>query len=519
VTQTTGRSPALLRAPSETMWGPVGGWSAALPRTRRFAGRVLRTPEAIVAVLGLVLFTWRIGTPSAWWDEAITRDIVSRPTGDIVSLVGNIDLVHATYYLLVHLVVGDEAGLTGIRLLSAAAAAATGVLLVRIGRELDATRVGVVAGLAWTIAPLASRYAQEARPYAFVALAVTAATLAMLRVCRKPWLRSRWVAYSAALVVVGLLNVLALLVVSAHLVYVAATASAAVRRRWYLASAAAVAVLLPVLVGSATQRAQVSWLPRPGIEQLLGFYDAQYAVAPAVVALIGLAVAGLGRGTHATALGLGLTWALLPPVLLWTVSQAHPLFDWRYVFFALPGTALALGALATLLRPVYVAVALLVLGALGWHLQQVYRYPASGHAEDVRGAAQVVGTGARAGDAVLFLPSSRRVVKLGYPDEFRSVDDLALAQDGPSSATLWGVETTPSDVAEALRSRTRVWVVTGPRRYGEGDDRTEREKQRLLAGEFRLAQATVEYRYEVRLYVRNTRAVAIPAEDLAGAGN
>jgi mannosyltransferase len=337
-------------------------------------------------------------------------------------------------------------------------------------------------------------------------------------VCRKPWLRRRWVLYTAGLVVVGLLNVLALCVLSAHLVYVATTASSAVRRRWYLAAAAAVTLLLPLLAGSATQRAQVSWLPSPGGEQLIGFYGAQYAVAPVLVALLVLAVLGLGRGTHAVALGLGLAWAILPPVLLWTVSQAQPLFDWRYVFFALPGTALALGSLATLLRPAYVAVGLLVLGALGWHLQQVYRYPASGHAEDVRGAAEVVGAGARAGDAVLFLPSSRRVVELGYPHEFRSVDDIALASDGVSSASLWGVETTPSDVAAALRTRARVWVVTGPRRYGEGDDRTEREKQRLLASDFRLAQVTEKYRYEVRLYVRNTRSAAIPVEDLAGRG-
>jgi hypothetical protein len=56
--------------------------------------------------------------------------------------------------------------------------------------------------------------------------------------------------------------------------------------------------------------------------------------------------------------------------------------------------------------------------------------------------------------------------------------------------------------------------VTGPRRYGEGDDPTERAKERLLAGEFRLAQVMETYRYEVRLYVRDP-AVAIPAEDLA----
>jgi mannosyltransferase len=332
----------------------------------------------------------------------------------------------------------------------------------------------------------------------------------MLRLCRKPWLRGRWIAYSASVVVVGLLNILALFVLSAHLVYVAATASRAVRRRWYLAASVAVVLLLPLLLASTTQRAQVSWLPRPGSEELLGFLDVQYASTWLLVAFLVLALVGLGRGTHVPALGLGLAWALVPPVLLWTVSQAHPLFDWRYVFFALPGTALAIASLATLLRPVYVAALLAVTIAVGWHMQFVYRYPASGHAEDVRGTAQIIGDNARSGDAVLFLPASRRVVKLGYPNEFRQVDDIALAHDGESSATLWGVEVEPQDVAAELRTRQRVWVVTGPARYGESDDATEREKERLLAGEFRLAQVTETYRYEVRLYSRKART-ATPA--------
>jgi mannosyltransferase len=309
--------------------------------------------------------------------------------------------------------------------------------------------------------------------------------------------------------------VLALFALSAHLVYVAATASRPVRRRWYAAAVGGVALLAPLLLASTTQRAQVSWLPRPGREELVGFVGVQYASTWLLVVLLVVALVGIGRGTHVGALGLGLAWAVLPPVLLWTVSQAHPLFDWRYVFFALPGTALAMASLATLLRPYYVAVLLVVVGAIGWHMQFVYRYPASGHAEDVRGTAQVVGDGARAGDAVLFLPASRRVVELGYPQEFRSVDDIALEKDGDASATLWGVESQPSDVAAALRTRQRVWVVTGPARYGEGEDKTEREKERLLAGEFRLAQVTQTYRYEVRLYVRDTPRAAIPAEDLA----
>lgn len=499
VTQTTGHTTTTVR-------GTV---------TRTPLPRAVRRPELLVSAVAATIFLWRVGSASAWWDEAITRDVVSRSTGDILALTGTIDLVHATYYLLAHGLFGTDASITTIRLLSVAAAALTAALLVRIGRELGSLPVGIAAGMLWAVAPLASRYAQEARPYALVACAVTAATLALLQVCRKPWRQRRWVAYGAALVAVGLLNVLALLIVVVHLVHVAATTSRAVRRRWYAAVTASGVLLSPLVVGGALQREQVSWLPRPDSGQLLGFLDAQYTVGPVVVLLLVLATVGLGRGTHAQALGLGLSWALLPPVLLWSVSQVHPLYDWRYVFFAVPGTALALASLAPLLRPLWTTVLVVALAVTGFHMQQVYRWPATGHAEDIRGTAQVIGDGARPGDAVVFLPASRRVVALGYPDEFAAVDDVALARDPVSSATLWGVESSPREMAAALRDRSRVWVVTGPRRYGEGEEPVEREKQRLLASEFRLAEVVEKARFEVRLYVRAQPHLvpSLPGED------
>lgn len=512
MTQTTGHDPerAGLRVPA-LVAGPVAPqWAPQLWAGRLRTGLASRrgVPEVLVALLATAVFSWRVGRPSPWFDEAVTRDVTSRPASGILDLAAHVDLVHATYYLLVHGVLGDSATVTPIRLLSVAAAALTAVLLVRLGRELGSGRVGIAAGLLWIVAPLATRYAQEARPYAMVALVATAATLALVRVCRRPWLRRRWLAYVAALVVLGLLNVVALLLLVVHLTYVLATSSATVRNRWYLAAGSAVLALSPLLVASARQSEQVAWLPEPGVGQLTGFLLAQYAVGIAVLALLVPALAGLGRGTHSPALGLGLAWALLPPVILWTISQAHPLFDWRYVFFTVPGTALAIASLATLLRLRWAVAVIAVLALGGLHMQNVYRYPVTGHAEDLRGAAALVAAGGRPGDAVLFLPASRRVVQLAYPDAFRGVDDVALARGAEDSATLWGVEVPADGMAEALRKRQRVWVVTGPARFGETPDRADREKERLLYNRYRLAGVDFTRSYEVRLYVRERSAPA-----------
>ncbi|MFI7586496.1 hypothetical protein ACIB24_05420 [Spongisporangium articulatum] len=477
-------------------------------RARRVLARV-GTAEVMVLLAGLAVFSWHVGRPSPWWDEAITRDVTSRTSGEIVDLVQHVDLVHATYYLFVHALLGTSATVTPIRLLSVLAAALTGLLLVRLGRDLDAPRVGVLAGALWVVAPLSSRYAQEARPYAMVALAATAATVALVRLCLKPWLHRRWALYAGLIVLVGLLNVLALLLLVVHLCYVLAIDSPAVRRRWLVVAGGSVLLLSPLLIASSHQREQVAWLPRPAWGQLTGFLSAEFAATATVVGLVLLALVGTVRrtkqgGTHGPALALGLAWSLLPPLILWSVSQVHPLFDWRYVFFTVPGTMLALGSLATLLRARWLVAVVCVLALGGLHMQEVYRYIASGHAEDVRGAAAVIQQNAQAGDAVLFLPASRRVIKLGYPEAFAATDDIALKAAGEDSATLWGVEEPAKAIGKELKNRKRVWVVTGPGRFGEAqDDKVDTQKEHLLDVGFDLAGVYDLHGYEVRLYLRH----------------
>ncbi len=526
MTQTTGRGPDQIGSTNASAKSTNASASASANRTQvRPARRIDRLAlrprlsqlsrpgyaEILIGLLSAALFTWRIDRPSPWFDEAITRDVTSRSASEIVDLAGHVDLVHTTYYLLVHAVLGTSASVTPIRLLSVVAAALTAVLLVRLGRELDSARVGVAAGLLWTLAPLVTRYAQEARPYAMVALAATAATLALVRVCRRPWLPGRFVVYAVSLVILGLLNVVALLLLVVHLSYLLTTSAKPVRRRWLLAVAGALATLSPLLIASAGQREQVSWLPRPELEQLTGFLLAEYAVGLLVLGVLVVAIAGLGRGTHSPALGLGLAWALLPPVILWTVSQVHPLYDWRYVFFTVPGTALALASVATLLKLRWLVVMIVVLAIGGSHMQNVYRYRASGHAEDLRGAARAIDEGSRPGDAVLFLPETRRVVEQAYPDDFRGVDDVSLARTAEESSTLLGVEIPATMLSAALKDRTRVWVVTGPARYGEVATRSDLEKQRLLYNGYRLTGVTFTRNYEVRLYERGRLTANLPS--------
>jgi mannosyltransferase len=152
-------------------------------------------------------------------------------------------------------------------------------------------------------------------------------------------------------------------------------------------------------------------------------------------------------------------------------------------------------------------------------MQNVYRYQASGHAENIRGAAQTIERDSRPGDAVLFLPETRRVVEQAYPEAFRGVDDVTLARTAEESGTLLGVEIPADELPAALKGRTRIWLVTGPARYGEIAVKSDLEKERLLYNGYRLTGVTFTHSYEVRLYERGALAAGLPVAAAASASS
>lgn len=485
-------------------------------------------PELVALVAAAAVFGYRVGTPSPWRDEGATMVIADRSFGEIVELISRLDLVHAAYYLLVHalLLVEGSARLAdavpAVRLISVVAACGTAVLLVRVGRRLGSTWVGLGAALALVAAPLATRYAQEARAYALVMLATTLATLLMLRALDRPGDRRAWRWYSAALVLAALLNVISLLVVVAHAVFVRVCAPRESHRGWLRGAAAGLGVAAPFVLATFLQRGQVDWLYSPDADLLTGFYRAQYADLGLLLGVLAAAVLlvrlpgradprrllpdGAARRVGATnrdALVLGLAWAVLPVVLLWLVSQAEPLYTWRYVIFTLPGTALVVGSLATVLRPVGLVVPLVLLGLSGLHMQGVYRDPHMGHAEDMVGVGEYVAAHARPGDAVLWVPGGpghMRTLQKLYPERYARLTDVALERSAAATATITGVEKEPEQIADALDGRTRVWLIAGDDGLGQADDAVDREKAQLLLEGYRIRKVDTVLKFQVSLW-------------------
>ncbi|MGW1871208.1 hypothetical protein ACWCPS_37430 [Streptomyces mauvecolor] len=208
-------------------------------------------------IVGLGLGLWGIAGVSAGTDELVTMDVARRSGPQLVELLGHVDAVHGLHYVLMYLV-GQAAGVSvfTMRLPSAIAVAVVVAGLSWLGRLLGGPRLGLYAGLLLAVAPTASRYAQEARSFAFVMAVAVLATGALVKVLSGS---SRWAAgYAVLIAVLGWFNGVGLLLVAAHAVTVVLRRPG--RRtavRVLLAQAAGITAVVPLLLLGFSQRSAV----------------------------------------------------------------------------------------------------------------------------------------------------------------------------------------------------------------------------------------------------------------------
>jgi mannosyltransferase len=375
----------------------------------------------LVFAAALGIYGLRLEVPDPGQDESATVAVAGRAFPDLAAAVWGTDLVHGAYSFLAHvaLVLAGPFGwpeIAVMRTVSAVAMALGAAMLVPLGARLGGRAAGVTAGLVLAVHPLASRYAQEAGPWALVTLGTTVASWALLRACQMR-ARSGWVVYAAAIAATAVLDMLSLLVVVAHGGYLL-TGPLAAWRRWLLSVAGAVVVLTPFLIATSVQQRQLSGRGRMDLAGLDLFFSAQIGSTLAVpLVTIGFIIGALilrrRPGWRMRMDGdlviLGLFWAILPPLLLGGISLVHPLGDGRHLIFTLPGLALALGTLAASL-PVRVArskagwwssrralgsaasaVLIVAMLAGGWSQQVAIRDAGTGHREDLWAAAAFPG--------------------------------------------------------------------------------------------------------------------------------
>jgi mannosyltransferase len=402
--------------------------SAGRPRLTWLAWAV---PTVVTAALGL----YQINVPILWRDELATWSAASRTLPQLWAMVHNVDAVLGLYYLGLHLwmaVFGDSAA--AMRLPSLLAMTGAAAVVALTGKRLGGIRVGLISGLIFAVIPSVSRYAQEARPYAFATLFAALATLLLLRAMERPtWLR--WGCYTLALAAAGASNLVALCVLAAHAAIVAVDfcqrtvrigdddvpgggrilpggrpepvpgRPLALLGSFVLAAIVGVILDAPVVIEGHSQSAsQIGQQPVPHVVALFGviggLWPELFASTPVALAVILLALASVVTLTGARQRVLAwyaLAGGILPIVAVWFISQGPDSYwTFRYMLFTVPAWAVAAGLgvagtaeraarlrlrlprFARAWRPGYAAVAtalVVVVAAFGAHDQLEVRKP------------------------------------------------------------------------------------------------------------------------------------------------
>jgi mannosyltransferase len=407
---------------------PASGVAApeqANPRRPAVAYLTWAVPAVVTAVLGLI----EIGVPQLWRDELASWSAANRTLPQLWAMLHNIDAVLGVYYFGLHLwmaVFGDSA--TAMRLPSVFAMAAAAAVVALIGRRLGGGVAGIASGLVFAVIPSVSRYAQEARPYAFATFFAALATLMFLRAMERPhW--SRWAIYSVVLAAAGAANLIALCVVAGHLVIVlwdfcqrtvriggdgtadsgkelpggrlAPEGSPLLLVKRFCAAVIVGGILVSPLVieGHAQQAWQIGQQASPHVAQLIGvdggLFQELFSSVPVAVAVMLLAVVSLVAAPDArrrSIAGYALALAVVPVVAVWLISRG-PTSYWtfRYMLFSIAGWSVGAGIgiayladrfkqarlarLTGALSPRFAIVAVLVavVGLLGIHDQLAIR--------------------------------------------------------------------------------------------------------------------------------------------------
>lgn len=471
-------------------------------------GRVRsRLPEAIPAVAAMLVGLWGITTPSFWRDESVSALAAAMPIGDLWHLLDSIDRVHALYYLLLRPVAAFSTGELAMRLPSVVATAAAAYGIAVLGGKLAGRGAGLLAGLLYVALPMVSRYAQEARSYAIVTAVAVLATWVLVEATRRS--SRRWyLAYGACLVLLGWFHVYALLLVVAHVVTVlwwrraSSSSSSSWPRpdvaRFAGALAVAVAGIAPLALLAAGQReTQLSWLKPTTLTDVSWFGEQVAGNVGVALLLVVLMFLGVFSGGRLTAVAL--PWALLPFVSM-TISLVYPVFNPRYVLFAVPAMALLAGAGLNAVRPRALGwIGLVLVAALTVPAHLTIRGPDT-RPDNLRDMAATLLARQRPGDAVLYVPERRRLFAAVYEDAYRNLRDLTYA---PGRST----PRTAAQFTAALEGVERVWLVTGGRKHRSRDFVEDDERYLALMADRDFTLKSIDdFGYSwIGLYVRERR--------------
>lgn len=461
----------------------AAGTAAVAARAGAGAGAVdvgLELSRMLPPVLALALSFWNIAVPSYWRDEAATIAAVSRPLASLPAMLGNVDAVHGTYYLMMWpLARMFGTGELALRFPSAVATAIAAAAVAAIGRRLVSSWAGVAAGVLFAVLPEVSRYGETARSYALVIAAATVASWLLIGLLpderpaghrgRRGSRAGRFTAYAASLTLLGALNIFGLLLIPAHGTTVALrwwrhrgdVRSGRLAAGWLISAGTAAALLVPLLLLGWQQRGQIAWIGRAtfaaDVRALVGITGSML-IAAVMLAIVVAALLATARSVPGPLTELALPWLVLPPASLLAVSVMHQVFTERYVLICLPPLALICGAALAAFGRIIGTGALALIMIFGWPAQAGQRVPA-GHGEDIKAMDKIVSGLARQGDMLVYPNPNADVMGAAYREGLARLPNAALLRGPVQSGTLAGSFVSLAVTRQRLSQASRIWVV------------------------------------------------------------
>jgi mannosyltransferase len=481
------------------------------------------------------------GHPVLSWDEIATADVAGRTSGQIWRLIQHVDGVFGPYYYLehvwTHLAGSSELSLRMPSILAMSGAAA---LTGELGRRLYGPLTGALAGLLFDLIPNTSRYAAEARPYAFACFFALLALILLHVAVARPG-RARWTAYGISVLFLGLAHVIALTTLAAHAVVLWRRGSRRTVAGWAAAAVPALLALAPIFwLGVHERGAQLSWVPPLTTGGLWKFPEQVVGSVAGGWLLLGLAALALCRplpvrspaapdsaapdSAQPDAARIELTaraeiaaLALGPIVAVAAVSElVAPYWVARYLLVVLAPLALLAAAglrdvLALRFTPralARLAVVVAVLACAVYPAQHAVRTAGAKNGSDYRTAAALIWKNQRADDGIAYTANSRTMrTGLSYylRHDAARPRDLLLARTATQDAALRATEFAPTPAR--LAGTARLWLLV----YGvHKDPLTVRPDLRtVLAGRYRRTRIWFLHRETLALFVRVAPATEI----------
>jgi mannosyltransferase len=451
-----------------------------------------------VGAFGFLVSVAASWQPSFWGDEAASVMSAERSLPSLFRMLGHIDAVHGTYYVFLHYWIGlFGASEFSVRFPSAIAIGVAAAGTAVLARRLVNARVGVIAGLVFSVLPRVTYMGSEARSIALATAIVVWVMVMLVHLLRRDaggaggavgtapvgWAgRTGWAGWAgwAVLFSAGIYMFLyTVLLIPVYALAVLLFGSRRTLVRWAIAAAGGLIVSIPVMVWGVRERRQISFigrrpqvdLPSAAVQQWFG--NSALAVLAWALILLAVVAGFIARRRLGNArairrvLTVALAWMLIPSAVLFIGTRlVTPMYSLRYLSICAPAAAIviAIGVASVRYRWLRLcALALIAVLAAPTYVSQRGEF-GKNDGSDWRQAAAVVQTGARPGDAIVFdettRPSRRpRLAMHLYPDAFRGLRDVTLKRPYQHVNWLWDTTKPLDEVTDQLANTDTVWLL------------------------------------------------------------